>query len=510
MIHAYVRVSVGREDDSVSLEYQERDIHAVFAAKYSQIIVHREAASAVKNDRPVFEDLLPGLLPGDILLAWSVDRLARNEDDLPILSRLIASGVSVRTVRDGDFLTSEAIFMFGIRLLVAAEEVRRLKQRQKARYEEGLKKGEWLFRVPFGYKRQNGRVLPDPKYSPAVPQLFSAYLSHPGGIASFVPTAKALLLPYGRIASRSYLHRILRNPFYIGEIAFRGQTGAGDFPPLLPPDLFFAVQQKLDGKSTKAQNIHDHRYRGRARCHCGRLLIGERQKGRVYYRCQNPTCPITSIREDILDNAVHAFFQSRKFTDSGAAFYLAKIREAKDDQVTAIIEQRARLTHQLAALDRRISNLIDMKADGEIDADVFQSKKQSAADDKAKIEMRLSELSGILPEVFDSTEKMLELLLNRFCSWHTARPDQKRLILNMLGSNFTVDAEKRLTMHLYDFLESFFDPACPRWWSIQINTRTFARFRQAVQTAAAYFPNPKSTLSHSFLSPSCAAATILS
>jgi site-specific DNA recombinase len=399
MIHAYVRISVGREEEAVSLEYQERDIHNAYDSQYSDILIHRESASAVKNDRPVWEALLKKLKSGDTLLAWSVDRLMRNIHDLPLLSRLMDSGVRVQTVRDGDF-TPESIFMFGVKALVAVEEPRRLKQRQTSRYEEAIKKGEWFFPVPLGYLRENGKVLKDTTLADAIPQLFRGYLAHTGGVGSFLPEAQKILLPYGKKISKGYLHRILRNPFYTGKISFRGTTGKGNFSPLIPDDLFTAVQNKLDGKRQIKDTVHSHLYRGRVICLCGRTLSGELQKGRVYYRCHNRDCSQKTIREDILDNCVSHFFQKYDVTQKCADYYLARVRNDKDGEVKKVQKERELLSRSITEADKKLSGFMDMRATGEIDAETFIQKRDATKKEIASLNERFTKVGNSLHELF--------------------------------------------------------------------------------------------------------------
>lgn len=452
MIHAYVRISVGRESESVSLEYQEGDIRRAFGAVDR---LHREAASAVKNNRPVWQSLVKVLSTGDTLLAWSVDRLMRNIEDIAVISRLMDAGITIRTVRDGEF-TPEQLFMFGIKGLVAVEEPRRSKQRQNARYEDGIKKGLWYFAVPFGYVRTGGIVSVNEEEAATVQAIFRDYLLHKGGITSYLPHANALLAQHDRGISKTKLHVMLRNPFYRGEISYRGVSGTGDFAPIVPATLFADVQRKLSGNYHRQKLVHDFIFRGRVFCQCGRRLIGELQKGIIYYRCQKRTCDFTAVRQEVLEECVTDFFRRYHFTEAGAKEYLDRLRNMNKDKLANVTRERKSIAALLSEKESELSGLTRMRARGEIDADTFAAEKKKLADEISLLRERLSQVGEDIPEFLESLQKMLEHVDDRFSSWSNQSDNQRRLVLDMLGSNFFIEDKKRITMRLYIFLEKFF------------------------------------------------------
>lgn len=51
---------------------------------------------------------------------------------------------------------------------------------------------------------------------------------------------------------------------------------------------------------------------------------------------------------------------------------------------------------------------------------------------------------------------MLELLQNRFHEYQNSNQEEKKIISLMLGSNFSLEPENRIHMHIYSFLEQYF------------------------------------------------------
>src|SRR5262249_21291589 len=94
---------------------------------------------------------------------------------------------------------------------------------------------------------------------------------------------------------------VLNNPFYLGLIRLKrtGETFPGAHEPVVSKALFDQVHDLLVGKTPIRTLKHDFLFRRLLTCKtCRYSLIGERQKGHVYYRCHGVACGPTSIREE--------------------------------------------------------------------------------------------------------------------------------------------------------------------------------------------------------------------
>lgn len=88
----YARVSTDGQDSRLQLD-------ALRHAGVRHIYQERVSGAAAK--RPELERCLSGLLPGDTLVVWKLDRLARSlRDLLTILERLHHSGAGVRSLTE--------------------------------------------------------------------------------------------------------------------------------------------------------------------------------------------------------------------------------------------------------------------------------------------------------------------------------------------------------------------------------------------------------------------------
>jgi len=92
MLIGYARVSTQEQDTQAQLS-------ALRSAGCGQ--VYQETASGAKRDRPQLERLMHRLEPGDTLVVWKLDRLARSLPDLlNFVARLEAAEASFRSLTE--------------------------------------------------------------------------------------------------------------------------------------------------------------------------------------------------------------------------------------------------------------------------------------------------------------------------------------------------------------------------------------------------------------------------
>ena len=96
MLIGYMRVSSADERQSVDLQ---RD--ALIAAGVDERHLHQDRASGARDDRPGLKACLADLRPGDMLVAWKLDRLGRSLSHLiRIIDELKGRGVAFRSLTE--------------------------------------------------------------------------------------------------------------------------------------------------------------------------------------------------------------------------------------------------------------------------------------------------------------------------------------------------------------------------------------------------------------------------
>jgi site-specific DNA recombinase len=285
----YTRVSTdqGLEQDFNSLDaqceasqaYIRSQAHAgwtLLRAKYDD-----GGFSGGNIDRPALQRLLADVRAGkvDVIVVYKVDRLTRSLADFAKLVELFdkhnASFVSV--TQQFNTTTSMGRLTLNVLLSFAQFEREVTSERIRDKIAASKRKGLWVGgMVPLGYDTKDRKITVNEGEAETVRTIFRLYLKHGSlnllmaelrkhGIVSKIRTLKSGKTVGGIPLTRGPLAHLLRNRFYIGEVAFKGEVLKGEQPAILDRDLFEAVQAKLD------QQTNNHKT---ARTNSEALLTG--------------------------------------------------------------------------------------------------------------------------------------------------------------------------------------------------------------------------------------------
>ncbi|MFN3889613.1 MAG: recombinase family protein [Beijerinckiaceae bacterium] len=455
----YIRVSTQKQGEGVSLEAQKDAILACATARGLRVIEwFEEKETAAKSGRPVFNRMLRELKRGRAsgLIIHKIDRSARNLRDWAIVSELPDIGVDVHIATETlDFRSRGGRLTADIQAVIAADYIRNLREETIKGITGRLKQGLYPFRAPLGYL-DNGRGKPKticPAKGPLVRKAFELYASgrYPMRQLQAEMARRGLRNHSGKPLSLHGIESVLRNPFYCGLIEVRAsnKTFPGVHEPLIDTKLYRLTRDIRAGRVGKKVTRHDHLYQGLFRCGlCNRPMTPERQKGRVYYRCQEAACPTKTVREDDIQKRVMEKFAAIQLSTNDAK----RLRAAFHCWIGSAerLADRASIELQIANVDARIDRLTDLLVDGQIAQSDFERRKTSLALERKELSEALlkeqkSELLGA------KLEKYIELMKNLTELHENARRDEKRTMLRALCSNLRV-VEKRVEIEPKNWL----------------------------------------------------------
>ena len=440
---AYTRVSTVKQGDGVSLEAQ-RDAIAAFAERQGLNVTrwYEEKETAAKRGRPVFDDLVKSLQRGEAtgLIVHKIDRSARNFSDWARIGELVDSGVDVHLAHESlDMRSRGGRLTADIQAVIAADYVRNLREECLKGMEGRLKQGLFPWGAPIGYLNQGGGKpkTPDPERAPFVRQAFELYATQQYSLRGLQAelNRRGFRTRSGKPISKGCLEILISNPFYHGYIHLKrsGRTYKGIHEPLISTALFNRVQDFKSGRQVKKETRHNHIYRRLISCGlCGRSLIGELQKGHVYYRCHTGDCPTTSIREDIFEAAVVSELQSLKLSQADQKRLTTRMRKWLKAQT--VVDNKRALELQLSNVKRRLDQLTDALLDQLIDKATFSERKQRLLEERDSLEMALSEI-GKTSTGEALIEKYLELTKNLVLLYRLSNRTQKGRLAQVALSN---------------------------------------------------------------------------
>jgi site-specific DNA recombinase len=283
----YTRVSTdqGLEQDFNSLDaqydasqaYIRSQAHAgwtLLRAKYDD-----GGFSGGNTDRPALQHLLNDVQAGkvDVIVVYKVDRLTRSLADFAKLVELFDErNVSFVSVTQ-QFNTTTSMGRLTLNVLLSFAQFERevTSERIRDKIAASKRKGLWVGGMaPLGYDTKDRKI--NVAEAERVRIIFRTYLKlgslnllmpdlRKRGIVSKVRALKSAERVGGIPFTRGPLAHLLRNRFYIGEVAFKGEVLKGEQVAIVDRALFDAVQAKLDAQ------INGHRA---ARANSEALLAG--------------------------------------------------------------------------------------------------------------------------------------------------------------------------------------------------------------------------------------------
>jgi hypothetical protein len=232
---------------------------------------------------------------------------------------------------------------------------------------------------------------------------------------------------------------MLRNPFYIGLIRVkrRKEIYEGAHDHLLKKSLFDRVQTVLDGKLSARPARHDFLLRRTVRCKsCGYSLIGETQKGFIYYRCHSRSCPTTNLKEETADGKVSPLFLACELDAEEREYIREKIEGMKANWQDERAEHRKALDLKLNQLTARRARLTDALIDGLLDRELFEERQAALLSEKRTLEEQLANLDDSGMTGPQKLADFLERLDSAHTLYESGTIDEKRELLAKFTSNW--------------------------------------------------------------------------
>src|SRR5258705_596138 len=268
----YTRVSTdqGLEESFNSLDARLDDLQAYIRsqAHAGWTLVRSKyddgGFSGGNTDRPALQRLLEDLRAGkvDIIVVYKVDRLTRSLADFAKLVELFDQhGVSFVSVTQ-QFNTTTSMGRLTLNVLLSFAQFERevTSERIRDKIAASKRKGLWVGGMaPLGYDTKDRKITVNDAEAERVRTIFRSYLRlgslsllmadlRQQGIVTKVRTLKSGEKVGGIPFTRGPLAHLLRNRFYVGEVAFKGALLKGEQIAIVDRELFDAVQARLDAQ----------------------------------------------------------------------------------------------------------------------------------------------------------------------------------------------------------------------------------------------------------------------
>lgn len=466
----YLRVStkeqaeMGGEAEGYSIPAQReaclRKAQSLGAVVADEFVDRGESAKSA--DRPELHRLLKFVRdnPVSYVIVHKVDRLARNRaDDVAINLQLQSAGVKLVSVTENIDETPSGILLHGIMSSIAEFYSRNLANEVIKGSVQKAKAGGTPMKAPTGYLnvrsvgngRESRTVKVDPVRGPIMAWAFETYANGDCTLRNLLSEATRRGLdstPSPKSPSKplalSHFHRLLRNPYYVGIVRYRGVLYPGKHEPLVTEQVWQAVQDRLSASNHagEKQRIHPHYLKGSVFCgQCGSALIVSHSKNRhgkiyPYFVCigrqqRRTNCRQKAILIDQTEEAIIDYYATVQLTDEQVvqirAFVVAEIIKMRADTDRERLAQESRLRK----LRNERKSLLDAHYAGAVPLDLLKSEQARIAQEISTAESRLeSVIQG-----FDVAERNLQKalrLVNDCQKAYEEAPNKVRRQLNQV------------------------------------------------------------------------------
>lgn len=449
----WARVSTEDQKSGYSLDAQERLLNEFAAARGVEVVrtfnVSESASTASK--RRQFKEMMAFLEKEGVpfLIAEKTDRLTRNIHDLARIHELMRKGLTVQLYREGieidDNSDPSVHLTFHIIASVASYIAANIGREARKGMKEKALQGGLPFKCPVGYapaedpKDQSRRtVVVDPERAPLVKRAFELYASGSHSLStlrdllekeglttrpslSWTKSGGKAGKPPGPVNVQG-LQKILRNPFYHGEVRWKDVVSKGRHEPLVGKELFNLVQARLGFNRTyvKPAAKKDFLFKKYLRCGgCWSTIRAIEQEGAhksgryVYYYCpkaKNPKCVQRHYREEKIEEIVVEALGGLCVDEELADAIKARLRSAHAEQTAGEEREARRLQKELARRKKHLGLVYDDRLREVISVDLYKAKSGEIQTEIDRIEADLRTLGTRNLGYKEEGSTILELL----------------------------------------------------------------------------------------------------
>jgi site-specific DNA recombinase len=445
----YARVSSkDQEREGFSIPAQLK-FNREYASKNGFQIVREfvEIETAKKAGRKQFGEMVYYLEKNRscrVVIAEKTDRLYRNLRDPLTLEDL---DIEIHLPKDNQIISkgarSQTRLMHGFHILMARNYIENLREEVQKGMREKAEQGIYPSRPPIGYRNNKAEktIELDPGKAPLARRMFELYAT---GNYSLSQVRKVIKQEFGQQLAKSYLDRLLKNPFYIGLFVWQGTIFAGTHTPLVEREQFDRAQNVFRGHNKPKYRKHAFAFQGFLTCaHDNCAVTAEIKKQKyTYYRCtgHRGPCDLPYMREEVLSERLGQIVKDIFIPRSVLAQLENSLLNDRGQQEAMKGEQRNRLRSRLNSVRSRLDQSYMDKLDGKISEDFWTRKSDEWRTEEQRICGELLALEQLKPERMLDGVKILELAHKAHFLYLKQTPEEQAKLLKIVVSNCSIDA----------------------------------------------------------------------
>ena len=381
-----------------------------------------------------------------VVLAEKTDRLYRNFKDYVVLEDL---DTEIHLPKEGHIISKESRshdrLIHGIKVVLSRNYIENLSEEVRKGMRQKAAEGIYPTRPPLGYRNNKAEhtIQINPGTVPIVQRIFELFAS---GEISVAELRQRIRLETGRIYAKGYLHKILKNPFYIGFYRWGDTTYKGTHPLFVDLAVFQRVQDIFATYNRPKHRHHEFAFGG-GLLRCGYddcLITAEIKKQRyVYYHCTGGRgkCELPYFREEELSERLGGILRDIYVPDSVVADIQRSLATERSSGADRLRSEELRLQQRLSTIRTRMDQAYLDKLDGRITAEFWERKNADWLQEEQQVQFALAGLKQAdEPKRLLTASRTLELANKAYSLYVRQNPAEQAKLLKMVLSNCKVDA----------------------------------------------------------------------
>lgn len=474
----YLRVSTkeqaekGGRAEGFSIPAQREALHRKAQGMGAVIVAEFVDAgeSAKSADRPDLQRMLDYLRDNavDYVLVHKVDRLARNRvDDVAITMAIKKSGATLVSATENIDETPSGMLLHGIMSSIAEFYSRNLATEVHKGMSQKAKTGGTPGRAPLGYGnigrltpegREERTVAIDPQRAELISWAFTAFATGEwtlrtlaGELADRGLTTRRTPKQPARQVGLHALHSILTNPYYKGEVIYRGVAHRGRHHPLTDAATWQEVQDILAAHAVgEKQREHPHYLKSSVFCGgCSSRLIITNAKNRhgaiyPYFVCvgrhqKRTTCTRKAMLVPKVEQLIEDHWAAVQLEPALRQLLEGNVRALLATQRHEATVERKQLLDARTALTTKREKLVEAIYSGALPLDLIADEQKHITTQLTTIEQRLSGIAATFDRVDANLSRLFDLMSDCHASYLAAGPSLRRLFNQGLFTHLYID-----------------------------------------------------------------------
>ena len=445
------RVSTDDQKDALPAQVYRLEDYAKRMNFDYELVQFQESAYSGSRDK--FRAVVDKIIESDEPIAVVFDKIDRysrdsTSEEVRILDNLRKKGLVELHFPSDNLIAhkdSPAVnnMQLGMGLMFGQYYSDSISDNVRRRFQQMHRDGLYTGNAPFGYKnvvREDGTKWVDVDLFESQ-VVKSAYKWYSTGNYSLLLVKRKIQDEYATKLATSQLDRILKNPFYKGEMRIKGKLYPHKYETIISEDLFDkteAVRTSYAIKPTRYAGL-PYAYRGLISCaDCGSRVTFEKKKGKyVYGHCTQfkGKHGAQYVNEENMTEQLAKAFQNIAIPDDEYKKISEKLRIHYEEDKRKQQETVGIIDTEITKYDQRCEKLYDDLLDNLITRELYQRKYNEFRKDQKKLTTKRNNIELVQDDQYATVCHLLSLANKGSFLFSQANPEQKRTLLNKVLSN---------------------------------------------------------------------------